>query len=166
MTTEPRLRMTTTGVEAVSAYLRAEGVPHEVIEHDRTLTAAAEAEVTSQRPDEVAKTIVLHDGAVYLLAVIPGSERLDVRKLRDVLGAGRSVEFATEAQMAADFPMIEVGAMPPLGPVLPAAEVIDRRLLDEEHVVFAAGDHTHSVVVDPRNILAATEAQVADICQD
>ena len=166
MMTEPHSRLATTGVEAVSAHLRAEGVPHDVIEHDRTVTALAEAEVTSRRPDDVAKTIVLHDGGVYLLAVIPASERLDVGKLRDVLGATRSLGFATEAQMAADFPTIEVGAVPPLGPLMPALEVIDRRLLDEEQVVCAGGDHTHSLVLNPRDILDATEAQVADICRD
>jgi len=49
---------------------------------------------------------------------------------------------------------------------LPAAEVIDQRLLDEERVLCAGGDHTHSVLLDPRDIVAATDATVADISED
>jgi hypothetical protein len=61
---------------------------------------------------------------------VPASERLDLHKLRDLLGASKSLRLGTEAQIARDFPMLEVCAVPPIGPMLPRAEVVDRRLLE------------------------------------
>ena len=52
--------------------------------------------------------------------------------------------------------------MPPLGPMVAAAEVLDRALLEPERI---PGDNRHSVFVDPRDVVRIT-AQLADICQD
>lgn len=166
MPDESHSELAGTGVAAVSEYLRGEGVPHEVVEHDETSSAAAEARVTHRPPQRVAKTVVLHDDGAYLLAVLPASDRLDLHKLRELLGASSSLQLATEAQMASDFPSLEVGAVPALGPMVPAAEVVDRKLLDEDRVLCAAGDHRHSVLLDPRDIVNVTDARVADICED
>jgi Ala-tRNA(Pro) deacylase len=166
MTGEPHSSLSGTRIAAVTEYLRGESIAHEVIEHRETLSAAAEAAATARPPHQVAKTLVLHDHGAYLLAVIPASQRLDLHKLREVLSAGKSLQLASERQMAEDFPQLEVGAVPPLGPMVPAAEVVDQRLLDEDRVLCAGGDHTHSILLDPRDIVAATDATVADVCED
>jgi len=166
MGTEPNSGLSKTGVAAVSEHLRGEGIDHEIVEHEQTYSAAAEARVTQRPPHQVAKTIVLQDQSAYMLAVIPASERLDLHKVRELLGASKSLQLATEDQMAKDFPELEVGAVPPLGPALPAAELVDRRLLDEERVLCAAGDHKHSDQLDPRDIVSAGDARVADLCEE
>lgn len=43
--------------------------------------------------------------------------------------------------------------MPPFAPMTPALEVIDQPLLRHERILFPAGDHRHSVLVDPREIV-------------
>lgn len=166
MAGEPHPRLSGTGISAVTEYLRGEGVPHEVVEHEETLSAAGEAAATQHCPQQVAKTIVLHDRGAYMLAVVPASDRLDLHKVRELLGASGSLQLASEAQMTNDFPALEVGAVPPLGPMVPAAELVDRRLLEEERVLCAGGDHRHSVLLDPRDIVTATDARVADICEE
>jgi Ala-tRNA(Pro) deacylase len=156
----------TTRVEAISQFLEGGGVEHELIEHEPTLSAAAEARATHYPPDQVAKTIVLHDGSAYVIAAIPASERLDLHKLREVLGSTRQLRLASEEEIGRDFPSLEVGAVPPFGPMVPAAEVIDRALLEQLRILCSAGDHRHSVLVDPRDVVRITAAQTADICQD
>ncbi len=159
--------MTRTGVEAIREYLDAEEISYEVVEHAETMSAVAEAEVTHRPHQAVAKTVILQDrGGGYVIAAIPAGERLDLHKVRTVLGATRSLRLATEEEIAKDFPTLDVGAAPPFGPMLPRAEVIDRRLLEEDRILCAAGDHTHSVMVDPRDVVVLTEAHVADICED
>lgn len=155
-----------TGVGAVTEFLDAEGITYDLVEHDVTMSANAEATATGRDPQRVSKTVVLQDEAGYVIAAVPASQRLDLHKLRDVLGASKTLRLATEDEMKRDFPLIEVGAAPPFGPMLPRAEVIDRRLLDEDRILCAAGDHTHSVLVDPRDVVSITGAHVADICQD
>ncbi len=160
--------ITPTHVEAITEYLEGASVPHEVVEHEPVMSAAAEAGAAHQPPDRVAKTIVLHDATanVYIIAAIPASERLDLHKLRMVLGATRQLQLATEEQIALDFPFVEVGAVPPFGPMVPAAEVVDRSLLEHERILCPAGDHRHSVLLDPRDVIRITAARTADICQD
>lgn len=153
-------------VEAITGYLEGAGVEHELIEHRPVISAAAEAGATHRPPDQVAKTIVLHDGSAYVIAAIPASERLDLHKLRELLGATRKLHLATEDQIARDFPALEVGATPPFGPMVPAAEVIDRSLLEQERILCSAGDHRHSVLVDPHDVVRITAATTGDICQD
>lgn len=153
-----------TGTAAVTEYLDGFGVAYEVVEHALTLSAADEAQATHHAPAEVAKTVILQDRGGPILAIVPASERLDVHKLRDVLGAGRGLRLATEDEIARDFPTIDVGAVPPVGPMLPRAEVVDRRLLDHERIVCAGGDHRHALVLDPRAVVRLADARVADIC--
>ena len=101
-----------------------------------------------------------------MIAAIPASERLDLRKLRELLGATRQLRLASEDEIAREFPTLEVGAVPPFGPVTPAAEVIDRNLLEQQRILCPGGDHRHSVVVNPREVVRITDAKTADICQD
>lgn len=163
---EPPGALASTRAEAVSAYLEGEGVACELIQHESTMSAGAEASVANLPPDQVAKTIVLHDGAAYVIAAIPASERLDLHKLRDLLGATRHLRLATEQEMARDFPLFETGAIPPFGPIMPTAEVIDNALLAQQRILCPAGDHRHSVLLDPHEVVRITGATVADICEE
>lgn len=155
---------TTTRVKAIVEFLDGARVQHEVIEHEPTMSATAEAHAAHYPPAQVAKTVVLHDGAAYVIAAIPASERLDLHKLRELLGATRQLRLANEDEIAREFPSLEVGAVPPFGPMVPAAEVIDRALLEQQQILCPAGDHRHSVLVDPREVVRITAASTADIC--
>ena len=151
---------------ATAQYLDGAGVRYELLEHEPTMSAAAEARVAGRPPGEVAKTVVLHDGERWAIAAIPASQRLDLHKLREVLGASRQLRLASEEEIAREFPTFDVGAVPPFGPSVPAAEVIDRALLEPERILCPAGDHRHSVLVDPRDVVRITGALAADICEE
>jgi Ala-tRNA(Pro) deacylase len=152
------------GIQAVTDVLARRGVSFEVVEHDPTYAAAAEARATAADPEATAKTVVLHDRDGYRLAVVPASERLDVRRARDLLGASHHLRLATERELREDFPAFEVGATPPFGTArLP--EVVDVRLLRHERIVCAGGEHRCSVLIDAVDLLRIAEPRVADICE-
>jgi Ala-tRNA(Pro) deacylase len=153
-----------TGVAAVTEFLEREGIPYEVVEHERTQTAAAEARAAGVPAADVAKTIVLRDEQGLRLAVIPASERLDMRKLKRAL-ASRSVRLVTEREMANELDEFEVGAVPPFGSMFDALELVDERLLEHDRILCSGGDHEHAVLVDPRDVVRAGDARVADICE-
>jgi Ala-tRNA(Pro) deacylase len=151
-------------LEATTGYLDEHGVAYEVVEHGERFTAAAEARAAGVEPHNAAKSLLLKDEDGYELVVIPASERLDLKKVRRALD--RELRLATEEEMGADFGRFELGALPPVGPMLPAPEVVDRRLLDHERVLCNAGDHRHSILVDPRELVRVAGAQLADVCED
>lgn len=152
------------GIEAVTRLLERRGVRYEVVEHDATHSAVAEARAAAADPEAMAKTVALHDHDGYRLAVVPASERLDVRRARELLGASHHLRLATERELERDFPAFEVGAMPPFG-TEPLPEVIDVRLLRHHRIVCAGGDHRRSVLMDAVDLLRITEPRVADICE-
>jgi prolyl-tRNA editing enzyme YbaK/EbsC (Cys-tRNA(Pro) deacylase) len=155
------------GLPAITDYLDAHGIAYEVVEHAETTSASADARATGFDPDATVKTVVLQEGGAYVLALIPSSRRLQLRSLRDVLGASRrSLQLADEAQIARDFPMFDVGAIPPLGPMMPMAEFLDTRLLEHERVLCAGGDHLHGLLLDPREIVRVSDARVLDISEE
>jgi Ala-tRNA(Pro) deacylase len=152
--------------DTIVQFLEASRIAYELIEHEPVTSAAAEARVAGRAAEEVAKTVVLHDGSACVIAVIPASRRLDLHKLRELLGATRQLRLASEEEIERDFPALEVGAVPPFGPMIPAAEVIDRDLTGWELILCPAGDHRHSVLVSPREIVRLTGATTADISED
>jgi prolyl-tRNA editing enzyme YbaK/EbsC (Cys-tRNA(Pro) deacylase) len=155
-----------TRVEAITGFLDGVGIEYELREHAAVTSAAAEARVAGIPPEQVAKTVVLHDGNAYVVVAVLATDRLDLHKLRELLGATRQLRLASEAEIARDFPTLEVGAAPPFGPMVPAAEVIDRSLLTHERILCSAGDHRHSVLIDPRDVVRITTALTADIRED
>jgi Ala-tRNA(Pro) deacylase len=151
------------GHAVVTEFLERHGVPYEVVEHERTQTAAAEARAAGLPPTDVAKTVVLRDQEGVRLAVIPASHRLDLNKVKRELGS-KGLRLVTEQEMAAEFGDFEVGAVPPFGPMFQALELVDERLLDHDRILCSGGDHEHGVLVDPHDVVRAGQARVADIC--
>ena len=158
--------MTGTRVEEITGFLDGAGVAYELIEHRPVMSAGAEADELGRPHAQTAKTIVLHDGRAYVIVAVSAADRLDMHKLRELLGASRHLRLATEDEIARDFPTLEVGAVPPFGPMVPVAEVLDSALAAQKQIVCPAGDHSHSVAVDPSEVIRVTSAQVADITED
>lgn len=154
------------GVERLAEFLDGQGISYEVVEHPARSTAAADARAAGILPHDAAKTVVLRDGDEFRIAVIPASERLDLRKLRELLGSGDRLRLASEEEIAGQFAGFEVGALPPFAPVLPAPEVLDRRLLDHDRIFCSGGDHRHGVLIDPQDMVRIGRPQLADVCQD
>ena len=152
-------------VAALTEALTARGISYELLEHPRTDRAVEEAKALDLPPHEVAKTIVVTTGERNVRVVLPASERIDMHKLRELLGAGKELHLLTEEDLEREYPQFELGAVPPLGG--PNDEVIvDRRVADKRQVVFEAGSHEASVRVNAADLASLPGARVADVCVD
>ncbi len=153
------------GVAVVARFLTEAGIAHEVVEHEPTYSSADEAQAVHDDPRHEAKTLALHDRDGWRIAVLPANHRLDLDRARRLLGATSRLRLATEQEMAEAFPGFDVGALPPVGPMLPLPEVVDVRLLYRDHVICAGGDHSHAIRIDPRDLVRLAEPRVGDICE-
>lgn len=158
--------MGTESAESVTAYLDQQGVEYEAVEHEERFTAASEAQAAGIKPEDAAKDLILRDDDSYMLAVIPASQRLDLAKARELLGAGASLRLATEDEIGRDFDRFAVGAIPPFGGLHGIPQAVDRRLLEHERVLCSAGDHAHGVLLDPKEMVRIGDAKTGDLCQD
>jgi Ala-tRNA(Pro) deacylase len=142
------------------------GVTYELLHHGHTEDAAAEAESLGLAPADVAKTLIARTPDGHLRALVPASERIDMRKLRDAVGASKDdVQLATEEEMARDYPEFALGAVPPLGGAADPV-ILDRKLAGREWLVFEAGSHDDSVRIRTEDVIRLTSAQTADLCED
>jgi Ala-tRNA(Pro) deacylase len=151
--------------DIVTTVLAEANVGFELLPHRRTQSALAEARALSLPATEVAKTLVLKTPEGFLRALIPASGRLDLRKVRGVVGGGKGTHLATEEDLAREYPEFELGAVPPFGgrrdPVL-----LDAQLAGTESVVVEAGVHDESIRLPTRDLMRiAGGARVADICK-
>lgn len=154
-------------IDRTTRHLDDVGVAYEVVEHEQAFGAATEAQAAGVRPENAAKSVLLHDGEGLRLVVLQASDRLDLGKVRDLLDTSRAkLRLVSEEEMAAELPGFELGAIPPLGELLPAPEIVDPRLLEHDRVLCNGGDHSHSLLIDPKDIVRVTDAQVADVCED
>ena len=154
-----------TGTE-LTRVLDHEHVAYERIPHSHTDTARQEATELHLAQDEVAKTIVLVGQHGYVRASLPASERLDLHKVRELLGCGEDTHLATESELAGAYPMFELGAVPPFGGPTGDWAVLDRRLAHRESVVLEAGVHDESVRIRTHDLIRLADPQIADICQE
>jgi Ala-tRNA(Pro) deacylase len=142
------------------------GASYERLPHARTESAFAEAAALGLAPADVAKTLVVVAAQGYVRAVLPASERIDLRKVRELRGGGKDVHLASEEDLARDYPEFELGAVPPIGGRRQDPLVVDRRLAEHDTLVLEAGSHDQSVRLSTHDLLRISGAQVADICAD
>jgi Ala-tRNA(Pro) deacylase len=153
--------------EDLTRVLDEAGVSYELLTHVRTESAVAEAEALGIAAADVAKTLVVTTPEGYVRAVLPASERIDLRKLRRVRGGGeKKLHLASEEQLARDYPEFDLGAVPPIGGGRRDPVVVDSRLAERHSVVLEAGSHEESVRIPTGDLLRVTEAEITDICAD
>lgn len=153
------------GVAVVARFVEQAGIAHEVLEHEPTYSSLDEAQAVHGDPRQAAKTLLLHDHGGWRIAVLPANHRLDVERARRLLAGTRHLRLASEDEIAAAFPAFDVGALPPVGPMLPLPEVVDIRLLYRDRIVCPGGDHRHAIRLDPRDLVRLAEPRVGDICE-
>jgi Ala-tRNA(Pro) deacylase len=153
-------------MEALTELLEREGIEFERLPHRRTDSAAEEAETLGIDPHDVAKTIVVATEQGFVRAVIPASERLDVRKVRQLFALHGHPHLAHEEELAATYPSFELGAIPPIGGPAGDRVAVDRPLADHDTIVIEGGSHEESLRLRTTEVLIMAHASIGDLCHD
>jgi Ala-tRNA(Pro) deacylase len=154
-----------TAPDRLVSELERASVPFELIRHERTTSAAAEARALHLDPHTVAKTVVLEIPDGFARVVLPATDRVDVGKIRAFLDT-KDVRLASEAALEHAYPDFEVGAVPPLLLGERDRVLVDRRLLENEWIVLEAGTHEQSLRLRTADLVALSRAKVIDLSLD
>lgn len=125
--------------------LKEQHIPFELLEHAKTATTSQAAMAAHVRDDHIAKGVLMKDSEGYVLAVIPGDQWLNRRRLSEELG--RDLYLATEDEIGSLFSDCDPGAIPPLGSIYGIDMILDDDLTSLARVYFEAGDHEHLIAV-------------------
>ena len=131
-------------VERLTEYLNKENVRYVTIKHSKAYTAHKIAVFAHIPHKELAKTVMINIDGEMAMIVIPASSRVDLERLREVVGA-RDVQLATEREFKDEFPDCEVGAMPPFGNLYGMDVYVARSLAEDEEIFFNAGSHSELI---------------------
>jgi Ala-tRNA(Pro) deacylase len=131
-------------VQRLKDFLDEHQVKYVVISHSRAFTTQEIAAATHIPGKELAKTVIVDIDGKTAMAVVPGSQKVDLALLRDALGAER-VALAKEAAFKDRFPECDLGAMPPFGNLYGMPVYVADSLTEDEEIAFNAGSHDQLV---------------------
>src|SRR5687767_12149450 len=95
-------------------YLQHHEIPFSRHWHPRAVAAQRLAHSLHVSGKQVAKCVIVEADGADWIAVLPANRRLDLDRLRNLLGA-RNVRLVPESAFGDLFPGCEVGAEPPFG---------------------------------------------------
>ena len=93
------------------------------------------------------------------MAVLPGSQKVELALLRDALGS-KQVTLAKESAFRDRFPECELGAMPPFGNLYGMPVYVADSLTEDEEIAFNAGSHTQLVKMAYRDFERLVQPEV------
>jgi Ala-tRNA(Pro) deacylase len=144
----------------VREFLADAGIPFDVVHHSHTGSSRDAAAAAQVSPTQVAKCVLLEDDEGYLMAVIPATHRVEMEKLRRVLG--RELVLATEQELANVFGDCAKGAIPPVGQAYGVETIWDESFADCPDVYFEAGNHEDLVHISGRDFRAMMQRATHD----
>ncbi len=118
-------------------------IRYTLMSHSPAYTAQAAAAMMHISGKDLAKTVVVLMGEQSVLAVLPASHHVNLRKLGELAGA--AVRLASEQELIGLFPDCELGAMPPLGELYGLPVYVDQALAADQEIVFHAGTHREAI---------------------
>jgi Ala-tRNA(Pro) deacylase len=125
---------------SLQQYLEGQGVPYEVMTHERTVRSTATAKASSIPENSLAKGVLVKYKDGFLLAIVPASRHVRL----DAIGAWlqQPAGLATEAEAARIFLDCERGSVPPIAAAYGLTAVMDDSLEGFDDIYFEGGDHT------------------------
>jgi Ala-tRNA(Pro) deacylase len=133
-------------LDAIRAWLRAEGVSFVEKQHEATHTSEESARARGESLSIGAKALVIKTDETYRLFVLPADRKLDSQAVKRQL-AVKKLRFADAAELLELCGLVP-GSVPPFGePILPMELIADLALGDNEKIAFNAGSLTTSIVM-------------------
>lgn len=131
-------------VEQIKTYLDSKNVQYVSVEHSVAYTAKEIAERVNIKGDQMAKTVmVILDGCMSMV-VLPASCRIRWDRFMRAMGT-ELVSLASEDEFKDQFPLCDVGAMPPFGTLYDIPVYMYEGFEDEGEIAFRAGTH-HEII--------------------
>jgi len=121
----------------LKSHLAEAHVAYSPIYHLPTRAASFTAAVLQVPGKEVAKTVAFRAGNTYLLAVLPASSYVDLKKLEAAVGM--PVQLLNKEECGELFTDCDVSAIPPFGELYGLPVYMDQALADNPEIIFNAG---------------------------
>ncbi|HET7438366.1 MAG TPA: YbaK/EbsC family protein [Nitrospira sp.] len=147
--------------QRLQSYLDSHKIPYQAVNHSIAYTAREAADSLHIPAYTFAKVVVIKAEGRYLMAVLPSTWKVDLKRLEEVLECPY-VRLATEDELAILFPDCEIGSMPPFGNLYGTPVYVDATLTQDEEIVFDAGSHVGAIKMRYKDFADLVRPQVAE----
>ncbi len=148
--------------QAIIDLLQSHGVPFETIEHEPVFTSDQAATVRGITADAGAKSLLLNADGSFVLCILPGSSKLDTKRVKKLLNV-KDLRFAKPEEVLTVMGC-EVGACYPFGNLLGVTTFVDPSLSKHEIISFSTGVHTKSIKIKWSDYEKVTKPNLTTIC--
>jgi Ala-tRNA(Pro) deacylase len=145
--------------QRLKAFLNDSKVRYTAMQHPVVYTAQEIAAAQHVPGRQLAKCVLVKTDRGPILAVLSAIYRIDLKRLKTAARA-KTAGIAKEADIKAQFPDVEVGAMSPFGNLYQVPVVVERILGESEEIVFNAGTHTDTIKMRYRDFAALVKPKV------
>lgn len=140
--------------------------------HEHVHRSEDAAKIRGTNLDEAAKAIVLKvekkddSGKYYtfIQIVIGGDQRIDLKKLRLFFNS-KNVALASPEEVL-EKTGCTIGSVPPFGILFDIPVYMDKSLLDKSQIVFSAGTHNDSIIMNPEDYVNILAPEIMDLKKD
>lgn len=98
----------------------------------------------------------------FAMLVVPGDTKFDKKKAQAVLDT-KDISFATEEQVSQLTDGIKVGGVPPFGNIFNLQVFLEKKLLENDKIIFNAGDKQVSIAIYTKDYLKLVEPKIVNI---
>jgi Cys-tRNA(Pro)/Cys-tRNA(Cys) deacylase len=146
-------------------YLQLYDIPHEIsfIEIPARTTEMAAASLGLDQ-SKIGKSLLVEADKTPSVVIIPGNRRLDVRKLKHLLGANK-IKFVNPDDVVSLTGYV-LGSMPPVAHAKEMSVYMDKRLLSLPLMYTSGGQIDTVLKVRPQDLASAVNAIIVDIADD
>ena len=126
----------------VEEHLSRRAIPFSRVFHRPVASALEEAETLRWGAEDCVKGVLLDSKDRRILAVVPAGRRLNMTRVRQVLG-DKDARITPIEDIAREYPGFEIGPLPPVALLLEAdIGIVDVEVFEHEAVYLAGGPET------------------------
>lgn len=135
-------------------------IKYQSYEHRAVFTSEEAAKVRNTRMSQGAKALVMIGDKKPLMVVLPADRKVDFKNVKKLLKI-KNLEMAKPEEVK-KLTGVEIGAVPPFGNLVGLPLYVDNSLTQEEEIVFNAGLHTKSIMMQSGDYLTVTKPILGD----
>jgi len=159
-------------VEKITQLLDRHGVEYKTFEHEPVRTSE---EAAALRPEysinQGAKALIVRikkkgtekkAEKQFVQIVVPGDSKFSPSKARQALNA-KDIRFALPEEVSEITNGVVPGGVPPFGNLFGIEVYVDKTLLDNEEIIFNAGDRSFSIAIRSEDYINIVKPYVVSI---
>jgi len=159
-------------VKLIEDLLHENGVEYKAFEHEAVCTSEEAAAI---RPEytisQGAKALIVRIKKrgipkelekQFVQIVVPGDAKFDPKKARAELNA-KDIRFAHEAEVIELTNGVVPGGVPPFGILWNLPVYVEKTLLDNEEIIFNAGDRSFSISMKSKDYIDIVKPEIVSI---